>query len=304
MVNSDRKIKLGFKFLVLVFAVIISFSQSQGVEYQTINGEIVLEAENYSRLAGPIGKWNLKTDQVGFKGNGYCMEVALPWADLFRGLADPPTPASGLKIGFDLFNYDRERAGGNWIFASWSVQTNITNNDNPSEWGTLILEKKSFSSSLFIVPILVLGILFFGFWKREKGKSHKLLGNRISSKQKNALFKTTKGRHFAKMELAVEFLKSNLHKRVELKELGDHLGLGYGRLRQLFVTYTGKSYTDFIVDLKLENARRLLKENPELSISEIATKLGYDQLPQFSIIFKKRTGLSPLAYREKMEKKP
>ena len=43
----------------------------------------------------------------------------------------------------------------------------------------------------------------------------------------------------------------------------------------------------------------LLLENRELSIGEIATKLGYSELPNFTRAFRKWTGMTPNAYRER-----
>lgn len=43
----------------------------------------------------------------------------------------------------------------------------------------------------------------------------------------------------------------------------------------------------------------LLLDNRELSIGEIATKLGYSELPNFTRAFRKWTGMTPVAYRER-----
>jgi AraC-like DNA-binding protein len=43
----------------------------------------------------------------------------------------------------------------------------------------------------------------------------------------------------------------------------------------------------------------LLLDNRGLSIGEIATKLGYSELPNFTRAFRKWTGVTPIAYRER-----
>ena len=50
-----------------------------------------------------------------------------------------------------------------------------------------------------------------------------------------------------------------------------------------------------------EQAKKLLRETQD-SVSEICIKIGYDHPAYFSKIFKKRTGLSPLEYRNSTEK--
>ena len=43
----------------------------------------------------------------------------------------------------------------------------------------------------------------------------------------------------------------------------------------------------------------LLLDNRELSIGEVAQKLGYSELPNFTRAFKKWTGMTPVAYRDR-----
>ena len=43
----------------------------------------------------------------------------------------------------------------------------------------------------------------------------------------------------------------------------------------------------------------LLLDNRGLSIGEIAQKLGYSELPNFTRAFRKWTGVTPIAYRER-----
>jgi AraC-like DNA-binding protein len=58
------------------------------------------------------------------------------------------------------------------------------------------------------------------------------------------------------------------------------------------------TYSAIRDDLRRQRALLLL-DNRDLSIGEIATKLGYSELPNFSRAFKKWTGLTPVAYRER-----
>lgn len=67
------------------------------------------------------------------------------------------------------------------------------------------------------------------------------------------------------------------------------------RLRQV----TGKNYTKLIQDLRLEEARVLLRDT-DLPIEAVGARAGYHGLPYFSLAFKKAEGLSPAAYRARL----
>lgn len=65
----------------------------------------------------------------------------------------------------------------------------------------------------------------------------------------------------------------------------------------------GGSLPDFIRELRLENACRLLADHPEMSISDIATASGFSSLSVFSREFKRKLEVTPSYYREQMASK-
>jgi AraC-like DNA-binding protein len=60
----------------------------------------------------------------------------------------------------------------------------------------------------------------------------------------------------------------------------------------------GLGFTAIRDDLRRQRALLLL-DNRALSIGEIATRLGYSELPNFTRAFRKWTGVTPVAYRER-----
>ncbi len=65
-----------------------------------------------------------------------------------------------------------------------------------------------------------------------------------------------------------------------------------------FKNYTGYSPKQYITNLRLQNAKELLR-NHSLSISDVASLVGYENQLYFSRIFHKYIGMSPSEYREK-----
>lgn len=64
-----------------------------------------------------------------------------------------------------------------------------------------------------------------------------------------------------------------------------------------YVNADNTNFCSWINDLRIEEAARMLKEEPSLSISEIADRTGFCDLPAFSRAFKKTKGISPSEYR-------
>lgn len=100
-----------------------------------------------------------------------------------------------------------------------------------------------------------------------------------------------------KMERAKNFLKTNYHKKVGLKDVAEELCLSPKYLSRVFKEKTGKSFNDFRLEVKMEMAREILRTSAQ-PIQDVADKLGYKNLESFIRMFKKMTGTTPTVFRE------
>lgn len=67
---------------------------------------------------------------------------------------------------------------------------------------------------------------------------------------------------------------------------------------------TGQTPNDFILTIRLKKGALMLRNNPELNITEIADRIGFSSSRYFSKCFKDIYHVSPLAYRkERMEER-
>lgn len=94
----------------------------------------------------------------------------------------------------------------------------------------------------------------------------------------------------------VEYLQQNLHRPLTRAALAREFHLNAHSLAALFQRYTGQSPIDYLIRLRLEHARLLLRTT-RLGIAEIAERCGYEDAAYFSRLFKQKHGLSPLQYR-------
>ncbi|WP_426333625.1 AraC family transcriptional regulator [Paenibacillus silvae] len=83
---------------------------------------------------------------------------------------------------------------------------------------------------------------------------------------------------------------------VRVEQIIASFGISPGYGLQVFRKVFGISPRAYLSNLKLQEAKMLI-EQPDLSLGEIALKLGYTHLSHFSRQFKRWTGQSPLLYR-------
>ena len=88
-----------------------------------------------------------------------------------------------------------------------------------------------------------------------------------------------------------------LHYREDLtrNELADVVHITPNYLSKRFHTETGMSLREYINQLRIEDAKRLLLST-NVTISEIASKVGFDNISYFSTVFRKLCGVSPIEW--------
>lgn len=95
---------------------------------------------------------------------------------------------------------------------------------------------------------------------------------------------------------AIEFIDSNLDKRLTLDQVSGKVYLSDYYFSKLFKRETGLSFSVYLNARKIQKAMILLKESDD-SINEISDALGFTRLSYFSQTFKKYTGYAPTKYR-------
>ncbi len=100
---------------------------------------------------------------------------------------------------------------------------------------------------------------------------------------------------------AVNYIKSNCHRELTVSEITDILGVSQPYLFKIFKETLGKSPKEFITDIRIKEAKRLLSET-NLLIGEVANSVGYSDALAFSKSFSGKTGVSPTKYREGIRK--
>ena len=86
--------------------------------------------------------------------------------------------------------------------------------------------------------------------------------------------------------------------QLQVNELAGSLNISYRHLARIFKRVTGITIIDKLNDIRIGHAKRLLMET-NMTVSQIADIVGFDNTYYFSNVFKKHTYISPTGFRKK-----
>lgn len=95
---------------------------------------------------------------------------------------------------------------------------------------------------------------------------------------------------------ALEYLNDNYLQEISLKDIAAYVHLSPVYFRELFVNETGISPHTYILNKRIEKAKRLLELNCS-SMSEVALSSGFSSQAYFNYVFKKQTGITPKQFK-------
>lgn len=99
-----------------------------------------------------------------------------------------------------------------------------------------------------------------------------------------------------------DYINQHYKEEIRLNTLADLVGMTPVSFSRFFKLRTGKSLTDYIIDIRLGFAARLLVDST-MSIAEICYECGFNNLSNFNRIFRKKKECSPKEFRENYKKK-
>lgn len=94
----------------------------------------------------------------------------------------------------------------------------------------------------------------------------------------------------------IAFVNERYHEKLDRKAMAEYVSLSHSYLSLLFKKYTGWSPVQYLIKIRMDKAKELLRDSRK-SIGEIAGEVGYADPLYFSRVFTQHTGLSPKAYR-------
>lgn len=107
-------------------------------------------------------------------------------------------------------------------------------------------------------------------------------------------------RNKSRMEQAVAYIQENYATDLNMAVVSNHVSMNYSLFSYAFKEYTGKNFVNYLKELRVNEAKRLLAET-DLRVIEISQRVGYENEKHFMKIFKSVSGVSPTEYRKNMQ---
>lgn len=99
-----------------------------------------------------------------------------------------------------------------------------------------------------------------------------------------------------------KYIAEHYQEDIRLADMADMVGMTSVSFSRFFHLRTGKTLSDYIIDIRLGFATRLLVDSSR-TIAEICYDCGFNNLSNFNRIFKRKKGCSPKEFRENYKKK-
>lgn len=162
----------------------------------------------------------------------------------------------------------------------------------------IIDHEENFSHIKQAMQLGAIDYLTFPFDEQEALESiHRAI---ISLNQVSLLGKTSQERVSTNNDITytmIDYIHNNYDEALTLEKLADYIHLNKYYVSSLFKKETGMTFNNYLTDYRIERAKILLKESNDL-LADISQQVGYSDPAYFSRIFKKKTSMSPLCYRQ------
>lgn len=100
----------------------------------------------------------------------------------------------------------------------------------------------------------------------------------------------------SRVQKVKQYIIDNYQKNLSLEEMAQMVGMTPSAFSRYFKLRTGRTLSDYIIDIRLGNAARALVDSTK-NISDICFECGFNNVSNFNRIFKSKRGTTPKEFR-------
>lgn len=98
----------------------------------------------------------------------------------------------------------------------------------------------------------------------------------------------------------LNFIDAHYADDLTLEQAADYIGFSKYHFTRLFKQHTNTTFHNYLCHKRIQSAQAMLTADMNLSVTDIAFRIGFNNLTTFSRCFNKYTGCSPTEYRNKL----
>lgn len=110
--------------------------------------------------------------------------------------------------------------------------------------------------------------------------------------------KTSVNDYISRINSVIIYIEKNIDKPLNLDDIACHANFSPFHFHRIFTTLEGETPAEFILRLRVEKVARLLQEQKNTSITEIAYSCGFSNYTSFNRAFKKHFGMTAQEFRK------
>ena len=133
----------------------------------------------------------------------------------------------------------------------------------------------------------------FASYTEGMGEFYKLFALLLSFEEENA--KSVQTVSMRCVNQAILYIRNNFSSDINVTAIADAVGLGRNWFSTIFRKYTGLPPVQYLMRYRIDQAQKMLRQG--MSVTETAIGCGFDSPANFSVQFKKLTGVSPVSYK-------
>ena len=95
---------------------------------------------------------------------------------------------------------------------------------------------------------------------------------------------------------AINTLEEKIFSNISVEELARECNISTAQLKRVFSKYAGIGIHEYFLQIKILYAKKLLSGG--MGVTEVAEKMSFSSQNYFSVVFKRKVGVSPLQYKK------
>ncbi|MCU6712584.1 AraC family transcriptional regulator [Paenibacillus sp. J5C_2022] len=105
---------------------------------------------------------------------------------------------------------------------------------------------------------------------------------------------------YAKLKPAVDYIEKHYANKMDLKEISSQANMSSFHFTREFKKLFGITPMQMVIDVRLHRAKQLLLDS-NISVTEVASLIGFYDVGHFSNVFKQKNGCTPLQFRKRFD---